>query len=417
MHMYTRNIIILLISFIIYNQGYTATCEIESGPPPLLSAYLRETKAAAQSINTRYSENLCTNGNSPITSLNRSLSTLDKAGNQVPIMNNLVTDFSYNVISIYRLDIPPMVLSHGNLLYSLEKNTLIPTLDTLASRCQLDGSAEGEMIALIQRNNHIQDVFKWVTTWTIASSSDPLEQEIYENYNKQALTSCKSETDMSVAIEKITEKKWGFWSDITIAIENWKASMALLSDGSTNSKQSYAQLQKQLLDTELSRQWLSQEAKKQIMSNLDCIQKEALKDTTFEWTRARAQCIGNPLIGYKQLESAYEDLKFGVNRLVAGVKEFFDGTPTNTDEFITLSTKIDKVVTEEKSILMVYADITASAISLWDEESTTNSIITNLVGIHTSLVGINWLLEKRIPKIQEDCMKWSPWITGACYTE
>ena len=100
------------------------------------------------------------------------------------------------------------------------------------------------------------------------------------------------------------------------------------------------------------------------MSNLDCIQKEALKDTTFEWTRARAQCIGNPLIGYKQLESAYEDLKFGVNRLVAGVKEFFEGTPTNTDEFITLSAKIEKVVTEEKSILMVYADISQSAISL-----------------------------------------------------
>ena len=160
MYRYLRNIIIATLSLILYTEGYAATCEIESGPPPLLSAYLREAKLSAQSINTRYSENLCASSNSPITSLNRSLSTLDKAGNQVPIMNNLVTDFSYNVISIYRLDIPPMVLSHGNLLYSLEKNTLIPTLDTLASRCQLDGSAEGEMIALIQRNNHIQDVFK-----------------------------------------------------------------------------------------------------------------------------------------------------------------------------------------------------------------------------------------------------------------
>lgn len=47
-----------------------------------------------------------------------------------------------------------------------------------------------------------------------------------------------------------------------------------------------------------------------MMSNLTCIQKEATKDTIEEWTRARARCIGNPLIGYAELASAYEDLKF-----------------------------------------------------------------------------------------------------------
>lgn len=95
-----------------------------------------------------------------MTSLRATLSTLDKAGNQLPIMNNLITDFTYNVLTLFRDKTSPMVLTHGQLLYTLEKNTLLPTLDGLAAKCQLDGPAEAEIIALIARNNSVQDFFK-----------------------------------------------------------------------------------------------------------------------------------------------------------------------------------------------------------------------------------------------------------------
>ncbi len=42
-------------------------------------------------------------------------------------------------------------------------------------------------------------------------------------------------------------------------------------------------------------------------------------------------------------------------------------------------------------------------------------MITNLVNMHASLVGVNALLEKRIPIMQKNCMKGSPDIVGGCY--
>ena len=416
MQLRIRHILILVASLMISSEGFAATCTIQSGPPAALADYIRETTKAAQAINQKYSQNICSSSTSPITSLNRSLSTLDKAGNQVPIMNNIVTDFTYNVVSLYRIDMPPIVLTHGQLLYALEKNTIIPTLDTLASRCQLDGEAEKEIIALIQRNNHIQDYFRGVVIWTIGEGTDTLEQAILDNYRKEATMSCTEDTDISTVIEKWSKAIEGFGIDITEAMENWKASMALLRGESTDPKKDYVQLQKELLRKELQRQWLSQWAMQQVMTNLDCMQQESDGiDSIASWTRARANCVGNPLIGYQKLKAAYEELKWWINSLKNGVKKFFGGNPTTTDGFITLTTKIDKTVDEEKDILILFSQMQAATISLWNEESTTNTIITNLINIHTSLVGMNWLLEKRIPKMQNNCMKWSPGVTGWCY--
>jgi hypothetical protein len=95
-----------------------------------------------------------------MTSLRATLSTLDKAGNQLPIMNNLITDFTYNVLTLFHNDASPIALTHGQLLYTLEKNTLLTALDQLTAKCQLDGPAQAEIIALISRNNSVQDFFK-----------------------------------------------------------------------------------------------------------------------------------------------------------------------------------------------------------------------------------------------------------------
>ena len=73
-----------------------------------------------------------------MTAFKSSLSTLDQAGNQLPIMNNMITDFTYNILALFRDDTSPLVLSHGELLYNLEKNVLLPALDQLAAKCQLD---------------------------------------------------------------------------------------------------------------------------------------------------------------------------------------------------------------------------------------------------------------------------------------
>jgi hypothetical protein len=101
-----------------------------------------------------------------MTSLNKTLSILDKAqiqnapGQAVPIMNSIITDFTYNVYALSLGNTSPTVIMHGQLLYKLEKSTLIPTLDKLSANCQLGGEAEAEIVALLSRNNHVQDFFK-----------------------------------------------------------------------------------------------------------------------------------------------------------------------------------------------------------------------------------------------------------------
>jgi hypothetical protein len=340
-------------------------------------------------------------------------------------MNNIITDFTFNIVTLYRIEMPPVVITHGQLLYDLEKNSLIPVLDRLAWRCQLDGAAEGEIIALLKRNNDIQDFFKGVAIGTKWASSDALEKTILDNYSHEATQSCTD--DLSTAVEKWAKALEGFGSDLTEARKNWDESMALLRSGTGNPKKSYAILQKELLQKELKRQWLSQWAIQQMMTNLDCMQRASSGiDSIADWSRARTQCIDNPLIGYEKLRETYEELKVMSNRLIDGAKRFFwewetasereaNIIPKDTDQYIRLTQKIDKTIRVEEEILLVYWLAVTEAWSLRDEEATTNTIITNIVNTHTSLVGMNWLLEKRIPKQQENCMKWSPGVIWWCY--
>lgn len=410
-----------------YSESFAATCKIESGPPAELANYIRDTKRAAQDIANRYSANICASSQTPITSLNRSLSTYDKATDQLPIMNNIITDFTFNIVTLYRIEMPPVVITHGQLLYSLEKNSLLPVLDGLASRCQLDGPGEWEIVALIKRNNDIQNYFKWVAIGTIWASSDNLESAILSHYEPSVVAECKNKLDFSTIAEKIAKAGEWYGKDLTEARENWDAAMAMIDGKSSDPKKSYAILQKELLQKELRRQWLSQWAMQQIMTNLECMQKEASWiDSIADWSRARAKCVSNPIIGYEKLVSAYQDLKTMTNRLVAGVKSFFwewdtpaireqNIIPKDTDQYMRLSEKIDKAIRVESNILIVYGDAVVNAGDILNEEATTNTIITNLANIHTTLVGMNWLLEKRIPKMRENCMKWNPGILGWCY--
>lgn len=404
----------ILIGVSISSEGYAESCSIQSGPPKELANYIQNTKKQAQNIGNRYSTNLCGANESPMTAYKKTLSTLDKSSNQLPIMNNLIADFRYNVTTLYRLEMPPVVLTHWQLLYRLEVQTLIPTLEKLASRCQLAGDAQQEIIALISYNNTIQDYFRWVVNGNAPKASDTLQEEILKEYDESNTQKCWDDT--STAIEKLSESIGWFGKDITEGMENWREAKALLSWESTWGKENYAALQTKLLQTELSRQWLSQTAMTQIMNNLACAQAES--DGTMsivDQSRSKEKCKRVYIIGYSKFESDLTEVLWWTRDAITGVLSVFFEKPTNTDEFIQLQEKIGKYTVIEKDIGNIYGELQAIAISESDDEVITNKIITDLSNTHSSLVGINKLIEKRIPMIQANCMKWNPWVTGACY--
>jgi hypothetical protein len=390
----------VIASVLIQSDGVSAACEIEKWPPATLANYIRESTTQAQAIVSKY-QNICGANTSPMTAYKTSLSTLDKAGNQLPIMNNMITDFTYNILALFRDDTSPLVLSHGELLYNLEKNVLLGALDQLAAKCQLDWPAEAEIVALISRNNSVQDFFKSVAIGNVWEGKDALEKAILDNYRKEAIANCSNKVDLSTMIEKATKAIEGFGTDITIARQNWDEAMALISGTSKNKKKSYNELQAELLKAELQRQWLSQGAIQQMITNLECSNAESDGSMSIEdQARSVEKCRRRYIIGYEKVIAELEALRWKA---------------PDTDTFITLTQKTSKQITEEKTTLSLYNELLTKWVSGNDEEAITNTMITNLVNMHASLVGVNALLEKRIPIMQKNCMKGSPDIVGGCY--
>ena len=385
----------------LWNSPVMATsCSIQSWPPTEVAEYIRNTRTAAQAINSKY-PNICwTKSIPPTENLDKILSTLDKATDQAPLMDNIWVDFTYNVLTVFRLETSPIVIKHWKMFYDLEKNTLLPTLESLAAKCQLSGPAESEIIWLIQYNNQIQEYFKNTVIWNIWAWSTPLEKSIADNYTQAATLGCKDDLDLSTVIEKATKKSEWLWSDITKAKERWDEALRLMRWESSKWKGSYDVMQTKLLRQELSRQWLGKNAMQQMLKNLSCAQAEW--DETIDITKQSLnaeKCKRNYVIWYEKVAKTLDNLKWKAK---------------SSDEYIYIEVKNKIKITDDVDVLSVYNNLENSLYAENNADATSTAIITNLLGIHTNLVWINLAIEKRIPKMKENCMKWSPDTVGWC---
>lgn len=374
-------------------------CAIQSGPTKELTEYIQATRTSLQAINSKY-PSICKENSTDSASFNKVLAVIDKAQNQVPVMNNLIADFSYNVLTVAKLESSPIVIRHGNLLYNLEKTSILPTIESLASKCQLDGPAAAEVIAILEKNNQVQDFFKNTVIWNTASANTPLEQSILSNYSEEATISCKDELDISVWIESITKKSEWFGSDISAAKKRWEDALKLIQWWSSKWKEDYNKLQTRLLRQELARQWVGKNAMEQMLGNLECAQADSDEKNNIEkQSLSQEKCKRKYVLWLENLEKI----------LTFKIKE-----AKTSDEYIKIVEKWTKRLTEEVDILDLYSKLQSSIKSENNTDATTTSIITNLINIHTNLVWINTSIEKRIPKMTENCMKWSPDIIGWC---
>lgn len=127
------------------------------------------------------------------------------------------------------------------------------------------------------------------------------------------------------------------------------------------------------------------------MTNLECSQAESNGTMTVEdQARSVDKCTRRYIIGYEKIAAALAALKWGSK---------------DTDEFIIITKKNTEQIETEQRTLKLYGILMATSISGNDEEATTTAIITGLVNMHASLVGINALIEKRTPMMQKNCMK------------
>lgn len=174
-------------------------------------------------------------------------------------------------------------------------------------------------------------------------------------------------------------------------MENWNEALRLIHGTSGAGLKKYQEQQAALLRQELGRQGLSQNAIRQMMTNLSCAQAEGNETLNAEeQSRALAKCERVYVIGYDKLRATLESLKWKAR---------------TSDEYLTLQTQSRITITQDTDILSVYAQLSNATLGENNAEVTTNKIITDLTNMHTSLVSINMLLERRIPKMQQNCRK------------
>jgi hypothetical protein len=139
----------------------------------------------------------------------------------------------------------------------------------------------------------------------------------------------------------------------------------------------------------------------QMMTNLECSQAESNGTMSIEdQARSADKCTRRYILGLEKLVADFRALKWKAR---------------DTDAFVTITQETDKLIIDNQQITALYSELTTKTRSQNDEDATTTTIITNLVNMHASLVGINALIEKRIPMMQKNCMKGSPGVVGGCY--
>lgn len=377
----------------------SAQCLIESWPPQELTQYIQETRKKIQQLNAQY-PNKCSEWPTPTTQLDKVISVMDKAYNQVPVMNNILIDFLYNVYTVARFESSPLVIRHGQLLYDLERSTIIPAIEKLASKCQLDSDAETEIIRILRDNNQIQDYFKNIVLWRVTTHNTKLEQSILNHYSEWATQSCKDNLDLSVWIDWLLNKTEKFWNQISDAKERWDQSIRLMRGWSSKWTKAYNELQTRLLRQELNRQWLWQGAISQMLNNLSCAQiKNNPQETPISQSVIQEKCERNYVVWLQEVANTF-------GNIIRKAK--------NSDEYIQLKEVSEKKAGQEVDVIKLYADLQSSVKAENNTDATTNTIITNLLNIHIKLTWLNMDIEKRIPKMKENCMKWSPDIVGWC---
>lgn len=99
--MYTRIFIIVCCIFSLTGRVF-ADCELDTTVPSFLAEYQRNIKKETEDIIKKH-PNICSNKSPNIVSNSRRVASItDQALSETPMMENILIDFEYNIVSAFR---------------------------------------------------------------------------------------------------------------------------------------------------------------------------------------------------------------------------------------------------------------------------------------------------------------------------
>lgn len=390
---------ILLISLALFSlfsfvmKGY-AECSIDGKQSPLLAQYEKEMKTKFSKLRQNAKNNCGPTAGWWISSMNKTIELFDRAKVQIPLYNDIVTDFQYNITMTLRGESRSAVLENGKVFARIYNSTINPAIENLTSTCNLNEWTEEFIIEAIRTNSVLESIYKNVAIGNAPSSEWlsntylPLYNEIITTYTPGATESCKNEQNFQEGIDKILTS----FTKGTFGIENsfrdWQEWIDLFSWASKK----YNDTKRRLLLQELNRQWVTKWASDIIMSNFDCVRRiENGEWSAEDKSKAVATCKEFPIVG---LDKARENLEKATNQ----------GSKTTT-AYIANTLKNQSRINDEWLVASLYEQYKWEA-SL--ETKVDDKILTSLIEMHIKIVNTNELLSKRIPVMYKNCMKALP---------
>lgn len=383
-------------------------CAIESGPPPLLTAYLKGVAEKVSEVKSAISGRSCGNTGA-VTEGRKFLEVLDRIDAQNPVFPDIVSDFQYRIMLVVSWDARSPVMRMGQVIRNVEEQTILPAMKQAWVQCSLDASIDGGtpeslLTDLLVKNKSLESFFRQVALGnpTVPEGTGlpkELLEEIALNYSKDATESCKNDA----GLDRLSEKVSNLLASITGSAkktdkknDDWKIALDLFRGTSTN----YNDIEKKLLTEELARQGMTKWASDSILKSLDCMQRKAGQAAGFEdWGKARLECAWPLIIGGS-----------------AKVKEVFllFPEPKTTDEYLKRRLDLSQAdATASRDITSFYREIREKLLSD-NEERINEKMMTDLIELHIKLRETSALMSKKIPEMQANCMKGQPDIVGGC---
>ena len=405
------SILILLSSFAISSWAW-AECSIDKWPPPELVKYMNDVRTELAQIKTEASAvNKCTGAAGTFTSERRFLELLDRIdldGSAVDDMVNLPSDialdFLYNVTYAFEGNTRAPVTNQGKLFKDLETKSIVPTIENVSSKCTLDekipswGTPETRLGNIMKANRKLERYF-----WTVATGNptrpdgmdkySDLLDSIAINYSPETTSACKSDYDVEDIMATIMDKIANLTKGTKDGHKAWEEAIALFQ-GKNQGSAEYVKLQTRLLEAEMARQWLSQNAKKAMLRNLTC-QQQKTDPTSSPEDRAKAEF---------DCERSYVT---GFDTVVQGFVPKIMKSQTTT-EYLTRVLNYSRErarLSDEMAKYWLKLERLKSG-----DEALNEKLLNDLVNIHTNLITTNKALCEKSQQMYKNCMKPLPEI-------
>lgn len=379
-----------------------AQCSIDGTLSPELTKYKQDIQNTFSKLRQIRTTSCGPTSGGAIAQFNKSIELYDKAKITVPAYGEILTDFRYNFELTLRWEGRSAVKKNGEIFQTLLTSVMYPTIDSLASTCNLTSDVEKIIQSYITTNILLETIYKKVALGEIPPPTGVPEEymkvydEIIKMYNTQATASCKEEYNFGETLNKLLDSfsKWTFgmenaWSD-------WQEAIALFSGKKVQNKDKTAQA----LRNELIRQWLTKNAVDVMVKNFYCVNSR----DNGEWTvsdlaHAIADCKQFPIVWLDRLASALDSSKY---------------SSPNREVYVERLLKSDDIIRDNKNINTLYVQLQ------WESKDDINindTLLNELIKMHINILSANALLDKGVKEMQKNCMIPRPDIEGGCLSQ